>query len=79
MNLFLGLFKFLTIKKAAERFGWDLMRGDGRFLEELVKGFVIFNFFLVGKTGIVKSIENEGEIGRKHDLLIVVVKINLLP
>jgi hypothetical protein len=75
----LGLLKFFPIKKAGEGFRWDLMRGDSRFLEELVKGFVIFDFFLVGKTWVVKAIENEGEIGRKDDLLIVVVKINLLP
>ncbi len=54
------------------------MRGDSRFLEELVKGFVIFDFLFVGKTWVVKAIENEGEINRKDDLLIVVVKIDLL-
>lgn len=40
---------------------------------------MIFYFFLVWKARVIVSIKNEGELGGIENLLIVVIKVDLLP
>ena len=72
------MLNFFAIKKATESFSGDLMGWDCRFFEELIKGFMILDFIFVWQTRIVVAIENEWEMSGIENLLVVVIKVDLL-
>ena len=55
------------------------MSWNCRFFVELIKGFMVFYFVFVRDSGMVKFIEDEGEISGIKIFLIVVIKVNFLP
>lgn len=67
-----------AIKKTAEGFGRDLMGRNCRFFEELIKGFMILYYLFVWDTRITVAVEDKGEMCRTADLLMVIIKVDLL-